>query len=233
MRRKRPFVPTYRLLLAVILVVLMGTVGIVNAQEPIALDEIKPGAISPANPLPSFDFVASPGQNIEIEVLAISEGMVPQFVVQLENNALGVWYALAPQNSVKSSVALTEGGTYRIVVGTTNGVQGQFVITVREVIPPPTLVIGAPTSGPLADGDSITYLLEAGPTNRLALAVTGESIAADLYDADGNLVGSLTNNLAGGGFYLPGGSGAYSIEVRDATPDTAAAAYQLSLTVSN
>jgi hypothetical protein len=200
------------------------------AQEPIALDEIKPGELTDASPQASFDFVAAPGQNVEVEVLTISQGMVPQFTVLQENDAVGVWYAISPQTSIKSTVTFAEGGAYRIVVGTTNQTVGQFVITLRAVVPPPMLVVGAPSSGPLSAGASVRYVIQGDPSSRLTLTVDGQDIAADLYDSGGEVLGSLTNGVAGGGFYLPGGSADYSLEVHN--PGSADTSYQLTLTPS-
>ena len=209
--------------------VIFASVTFARAQEPIVLDEIKPGEITDANSQPEFEFTASPGQNLEIEVLALSEGMVPQFIVLQASDALGVWYALSPETSIKSAITLEEGGSYRVQVGTTNGTRGQFVITLREVVPPLILIANTPTGGPLMAGDRVTYILESDPANRLALTITGQGIEADLFDAGGELVGNMTSSITGG-YYLPANSGAYSIEIRSATAEDAS--YQLSLGVS-
>ena len=201
-----------------LLAMLFLGVQITSAQDPIALDELKSGELTAANPVASYRFTVTAGQNLQIEVLAVTEGIVPTFTLRREDASLGVWYALSPENTLTDRVAFTDGGEYIIQIGSTTPAEGQFVVTLTEVIPPPTLALSTPTSGLLTGGQTQTYQVNATDAP-LLLDVRGLGLLGALSDDDGNVIASFSDQLAGGFFNIIT-PGQYLIEISNNTSNT-------------
>ena len=206
-----------RLWFFVLVLLMLLVVSPAAAQEPIALDELKSGAINDSRPRASYRFTATEGQLIEIDVLALSEGIVPTFTILREDAALGVWYALSPEMSITDQVMFTEAGEYTIQIGSTTPAVGQFVVTLTEVIPPPILQPNLITSGLLMAGDTQAYLINADVESTLDLRARG--LDSSLSDDNGNVIGSTTAKLGGGFFTLTPGQ--YTLEIVNNSDSTA------------
>jgi hypothetical protein len=199
--------------IAVLAVLLLATT--VSAQEPIVLDEITSGEITAANPVASYSFSATAGQFIEVEVVSLSDGFIPTFTIRKEDASLGVWYAISPDTVITDQIAIEESGVYVIQVGSTRPTEGQFVLTLTEVIPPPVLAVNVPMSG----NTSQTYQINADPNAPLVLNMRAQGLASRLTDGAGNEIATLSEQLAGGFFNIPPASGEYLLEISNPSSD--------------
>jgi uncharacterized protein YraI len=230
------------LLTAVLIAVIlfsMVPVASVSAQEPVVLDENKLGTIGPANPQPSYIFTAPGPQSVEIEVLGIAQGMAPQFTVLNQAGALVQAVGNpALQGTVSGVVDLAQPGAYTVQVQSANGVQGQFVLTIRNAapaVPPTPLLENQPVTGALAGGESLVYSFPANPTQMLVIDLAGipgaQNVRAELRDANtGEVIAVLGPQLLGSSLTLPPGTTSYLLELTNATPETPPISYTLSLT---
>lgn len=226
------------LIVLVMLGALSGAPQVARAQEPIALDENKLGEISVSVPQPVYLFAAQANQQVEIEVLAIAQGLAPQFTIFNQSGAL-VQAVGNPTltNSLVGVVTFPQAGTYSIQIASANGVQGQFVLTIRSatpVVPPTPLAENEPASGELAGGQNITYSFAANPNALLSLELTStnstQSVRAELKDQSGKTLALLGSELLGSTLILPPGSSGFTLELKNEAPTGEPIAYQVLLT---
>jgi hypothetical protein len=210
--------------------------GSSHAQEPLALNEIKQGQVVAGSPPPSYAFAAAQGEVIEVEILGIAEGFVPQFtILKADNSSLGVWYALNQAANFKGLVQFEEHGQYRLLVNNAgDAAQGLFVITMRTAVLPTVLVRDQAQSGELNSSQSKSYVVEASNSQPLSVGVTilntTASVQANLKDASGTVVASLGSQLYGGAFNIPPGRGRYTVELSNTALEQSNVGYTLTLT---
>jgi hypothetical protein len=217
----------------------MGVVSLPTtaAQEPLVLNEIKQGQVVVGSTLPTYAFSAAPGDVVEVEILGIGQGFVPQFtVIKADNSSLGVWYSLNQSSSLKGLVQLQDGGQYRLLVNNVGDPQqGLFVITLRTGVLPTVLTKDQPQTGELNNGEGIRYMVEANPSQTLNVSVdilnNTKSVQAQLKDVSGNVLATLGGQLNGGAFYIPAGRGSYTVELNNLAVEASTVGYTVSVGV--
>jgi hypothetical protein len=227
----------FRSALLIMLLLLMGLaeLGTTTAQEPIVLNEIKQGQVVAGSSLPTYTFSAAPGEVIEVEILGIGQGFVPQFtVLKADNSSLGVWYTLNQSSSLKGLVQLPDGGQYRLLVNNVGDPQqGLFVITLRPGVLPTVLKKDEPQTGELHSGESIRYVVEANSSQTLNVSVdvlnSTKSVQVELEDAGGNVIATLGSHLNGGAFYIPAGRGRYTVVLSNLAVEASTITYTVAM----
>ena len=199
--------------------------NVASAQDVLPLDQLAIGTISAANPTPSYSFTASSGQTLQIEVDAVTTGLVPQFTVS--NNAGGQDIPNPnAQSDFKATLSFAQGGEYFVRVSSANGIGGQFVIRISDAnVSPsqpqqpqqPSLQIGQSVNGTLNNGQTANYAIT-GSTSALVLMVQG-NVNAALQNAAGETAGTIGSmaGLNGGAFYLSPGVDTYQLQLSNDT----------------
>ncbi len=221
-RRQSRFV----LLIGVALLALLS-VALVTAQElgptPIALGEIKAGAISPLSATARFVINAPAAQPVMVQALGTSQGFVPTFrIIDPSGIAIHAATNTANQSIVQSNVNLPTGGSYIVEVSGLNGSQGEFILTVQNGVPqpPPTaLALGAAISANVSPQGALQiYQFDSSPQEALLLTVNGDSPSPSpvvaLKDAVTGEMHALTSlRLTGVRYRIPIGTVSYRVEV--------------------
>ncbi|MCL4875024.1 MAG: SH3 domain-containing protein [Anaerolineae bacterium] len=209
------------------------------AQETILIGENKLGEISATNPQPAYLFNAQTNQTVEIEILGVSAGLAPTITLLTPQGAV-LQFIGNPTNasSVKGTVTFTQAGTYTIQVATSNGSQGQFVISVTDTapqIPPTPLNLDETVTGEVASTQRIAYSFTSAPDAPLVLNFTRVEgplgLKVELNRADSTPVALLSSELLGTSLTLPPGNNiAYLLIITNETPDSLPIGYTLNLT---
>ena len=132
---------------ALVCLLLLGVTS-VSAQgspPPITIGENQIGAVSDAGSSVSYSLMVAAPQSVEIQVLAITPGFAPTFVV-LDPAGSVVLDAANPgtQTIARGTPNLYSLGAYTIEVSSANNAGGQFLISIQA---------GAPLALPLALGE--------------------------------------------------------------------------------
>lgn len=209
------------------------------AQETILIGENKLGEISATNPQPAYLFNAQTNQTVEIEILGVSAGLAPTITLLTPQGAV-LQFIGNPTNasSVKGTVTFTQAGTYTIQVATSNGSQGQFVISVTDTapqIPPTPLNLDETVTGEVASTQRIAYSFTSAPDAPLVLNFTRVEgplgLKVELNRADSTPVALLSSELLSTSLTLPPGDNiAYLLIITNETPDSLPIGYTLNLT---
>lgn len=224
-------------LVVMLTITIPGPAALAQGPLPVGLGENALGDISPNNPQPGYAFTATAGQTVTIEVLAIADTLVPQFIVVDATNALiasGTNAALS--NVVRDTVTFPQAGSYTIQVFDANNGQGQFVLRVSSAalaVPAIPLVVLQPVTGVLTSGTTAIYSLTADAARTLVLSVgqngEGPPATAELLTSGGASVATISSALEGGTLNIPPGQTAYLLELRNDRPDAPAASFLLLL----
>jgi len=212
----------------VVTMLAMATVVPAFAQDgtlplPIGIGENRAGAIDASNFLPQFSMNAAGPQSVQVQVLAITPGLLPAFRVfdptgvTLENvgNTNG-------QTIVQSNINLPSSGLYTIEVQSANGAPGEFLLSLQGGLPiaaPISLVPGQGLPGIVDPQNPMQmYNFTASQTDVLLLTLRSDLPAGGpvvtMRDAISGQMISLTDmSLIGLRFRLPIGARSYSIEV--------------------
>jgi uncharacterized protein YraI len=196
---------------------IFSSLTIVQAQQtPIALGENQVAQVSAGVPQ-EFVFTATAGQTVTIQALAITPGLVPAFAVfQQDAVMIGSFDNPFEQSNVSGVVTFLQSGAHTITVYTTNGVQGEILVTVTEggtPPPPPTpLTLDQPTEDILDPGASIVYSFDGhfDPNIALRLLYTSldpmHGLSVQLGITDGRLLSTFSNELIDAALGIPFGA---------------------------
>lgn len=227
--------PTSRRLPLMLLALFLLVASVVPASaqgtiEPIASGENRTGEVSAANPSPNYVFVASGGETLNVQVLAVTTGFAPTLrildpsggVVQEATNATA-------SNNIAVSATLSAAGAYVIQIQSLNAQPGQFLISVQSTTPPP------PTPTPLVVGETVPGVVNASGPRQLytfngqggplrvsvnSFSLTGSPLVT-LKNADTDeMLGTGSLNLIAISFTVPPSAVNYLVEVGySGTPD--------------
>jgi uncharacterized protein YraI len=189
-----------------ILVMVFMSLGVVQAQTPsITIGENLVAEVRPTVPY-DFSFSANQGQTVTIQALAITPGLAPAVAV-LEQGAVLLENFDNPlsQSTVSGVVTFEAAGDYIISVATSNGVEGQVLVSVAEGGTPP------PPPTPLMEGQTVDDILDPGATTvysfggnadpNVGLSPTFTSLdpvrglSVELSTADGRVLATSSNEL--------------------------------------
>ncbi|NJL93514.1 MAG: hypothetical protein HC915_07160 [Anaerolineae bacterium] len=237
--------PVRRAALAVALLgVLLGVTLLpaANAQppapEPIALGENRLGQVTDTNITPTFAFMASAGQTVSVEVLAIDAGFTPQLTLLTpERNLVQAIGNPAQSNRIQAEVTFPAAGTYLLqVINTNSNLGGQFLLTIsgQDTAPPPTpLTVPATEVGELAPGSQARYSFSAtGEVLELSIESLGDSGSqVDLLNAQDEVIATLGSSLLGGTFLIPPGDATYRLVLRGDVQANAPIPYEVRLNI--
>ncbi|MCC6802215.1 MAG: SH3 domain-containing protein, partial [Anaerolineae bacterium] len=211
-------------LTTLLLLVLAGAVS-VSAQNaiPIGVGENQTGQITDSSTPVRYSISSAAPLSIQIQVLAISQGLAPTFRV-VEPSGVVATNAIngGTQTIVQGTTSLTNPGTYTIEVSSANGATGQFLISVQAgapLAPPQPLTAGTPINGSVSS-QSVrqAFSFSGSEANSLLLAVRSNTPGAGpvvmLRDADTNETLALNSSRLAGVIYRIGtGAANYQVEV--------------------
>jgi hypothetical protein len=200
----------------ILLVALLLMASAVNAQETVALNELKIGTITAESPSPSFRFTAAAGQSLQVEVVEVAAGLAPQFSITNASGALVQAVGnLGLSSQATDTVTFVQAGDYLISISSASSMTGQFVVRIsaaEPAVPAQTLSVGTPISGTLTSGENITYALNGDPLRPLVLTVNG-GVGVTLTNGAGQIAAILSTPLEGGAFNLPASAETYQLEL--------------------
>ena len=178
------------------------------------------GQITAEAPFSLYTFNGVPGQRVDVQVVSLQAGLIPQFSIlnPAQVTILAVDNA-AGQSIAVGSVELSEPGQYSILVNSLNAVAGQFVVTLGGEIPapppPPSVSQGNPASGALNPGEQATFDIVGNPDAAtivdLGDVTATAGLTIELRDPADNLVGVMSGGLIGGTLIIPPTDGTYKI----------------------
>lgn len=224
--RITPSCVTLIILIALVVAPLLAAPAVVQAQDtpqPIALGENKIGELTATAPRSAFSYNAIAGQPVLLEVLSLTDGLVPQFDITTSSGAL-VRAVGNPNlsNTVSDTITFDQAQAYIITVSSVNGTTGQFVLRLAPgapPAPPAPLAIDQPAEGTLAPAGAAAFSFFADSAAELSLQITGPTslpgVSAELKNDAGTVVGLVSSQLTGGAFSIPPGQGAYVLTLRN------------------
>jgi hypothetical protein len=215
----------YLAVFAVLATLMVTSVSAQTAPEPIAIGENKTGEVSLSNIAPSYSFVASPGQGVSVQVLAITGGFAPSLRILDPNGAVVENQPNAGAASIiEATLNPTVPGAYIFEVQSANGAGGQFLITIQAAqiitVPPIPLVVGQPVPGTVGPQTPLqVYSFNASPTDILVLTITSNlgtgGPDATLKDGVSNEpLGMGSSRLIGVRFRIPPGAGNFLVDLK-------------------
>ncbi len=229
----------YRLLklsMLALLVVLMMAAP-VSAQTPVTLGQTQIGEVSSAAPEVRYVFNAQAGQSVTVEVIAIAPGMATQVTILNANGALVQAIGNPTQTETLTGVVtFPQAGAYTISISSTNGVFGQFVLTVNSstpTVPPTPLALDTPVQNTLQSGQSLIYSFSGDPNNpvRLSLSPVDSTVnvRAELRTAQGDVLGNISSGLLDATLTLPPVQGDFLLELINDVTEVPDLSYRLVL----
>lgn len=218
--------------LVTLLCLLVGTVT-VSAQAsptPITAGENLLGSITDPNGAVSYSLSVASPMSVEIQVLAITPGFAPTFVI-LDPGGTVILDAANPgtQAVAQGTPNLYSLGAYTIEVSSANGTAGQFLISVQagEPLARP-LTVGENQIGAISDvGSSVQYELSVAVPQSVDLQVLAITVGLAprlrVVDSDDSLIFEDVNaagqSIARGIIDLPA-AGTYRVDVGSANNTT-------------
>jgi hypothetical protein len=214
-----------RFSLIALALLLLTSVVLVSAQAatPIAIGENKAGALDATVSVVPYSISVATPQSVNIQVLAISQGLTPTFRV-LDPSGLVVLDV--PPSGVgtiaQSSLNLTSTDPYTIEVRGANNTTGQFLISLQPgapLLPPEPLTLGQALNGSVDPQNTRRAYTFSGSEEepllllvRSELPTVGEVVA--LRDAETNeMLGLITASLGGMQFRIMPAPRDYLLEV--------------------
>jgi uncharacterized protein YraI len=213
------------LLLTLVVMLLTGALA-VSAQglpTPVNIGDNVIGEISAANPAPTYLLNNTAPQQINVQVIAITQGFLPAFDI-LDPSGVVIQTSAnnGTQNVVAAAPALSNVGLYTIRVSSANGLQGQFLLSLQAGVPllPPTpITIGQIVQGTVStEASRAAYSFTASPTDILLLTVRSTSPTSGpvvmLKDATSSETLAVASaRLIGERYRIPTGTTNYLVEV--------------------
>ncbi len=191
---------------------------------PIAIGENAVGTLTAESPNASYAVTSSLGDSVTFQVLSISGGLLPRFQVYNPNGV-----AITDQGNVSGATSLTNRidftmpGVYIIAIQGENSTTGQFVLSVQQGAPPPTINLtrDLPISGVVGSTEPLhAYLFSTTTADiNLILSVlsqtTGTGVLVSLFDEDADkMLATSDSSFDGVAYRLPAVDRRYRVEVR-------------------
>ena len=221
-----------KLLLSIIL--LFFTLQPITAQALLELGQLTNGELTEANPVASYFVALETGQQLKLQVVAVSPGLVLQATL---NTATGTLIESIPNSgnspSIEADFVSSGDGIFRLDISSVNASSGTFVLLMQEITLPEadeTLTIDEPTSGTLEAGATILYGLNGDPDSRLILDVTTDALTtldAQLLNENGSVAASFEAQEDSSQLLIPARRAEYQLKLEN-TQDTAVG-YQITL----
>ena len=199
--------------LVLCVLMLLGIVQAVHAQEPIAPGENKLGDVTPQNPGPMFQFTSPDGLPLMIVAASNASDFAPVINVYDENFDLVQRHSNPAQTGRVSLLLMPAAETnYIVQILGVGGQHGQFVLSLSssaESAPPMTaLEIGQEVDDQVSTVEpSKQYQISAQSGQVMLIQVNSllpdGGPAVVLSDADGNTLGVSNNALLGSAFIIP------------------------------
>lgn len=211
-------------LITLTFVFLLGAVTVsAQAAEPITIGENKTGQIVDAQTPARYSIQLASPMSIQVQVLAISQGLAPTFRV-LDPSGVVILSATNPgtQTIVQGSPNLSTSGVYTIEVNSANGATGQFLLSVQAgapLAPPQPLTPGVALNGSLNQQNSrLAYSFTGVPNDILLLLVRssapGGGPVVSLRDGGtGETLAVNSARLAGALYRIPANNGSFVVDV--------------------
>lgn len=202
-----------RLFLGVFLLLCFTFVSIASAQDagPINLNENKVGNLSQPGSLIEFTLTSTSAQTVVVQVLSITQGLLPAFEV-IDPSGIIIGGNAGGQDIVQGSASLPAPGVYRVRVHSTVNRAGDFLISIQggaPAAPPTSLVLGQPINTQVDSQTSVrSYSFLGSPTEALVLRLTSSQPDAGpvvtLKDGSTNQVLAITSaRLSGVNYRIP------------------------------
>jgi uncharacterized protein YraI len=210
--------------MTLLLLLLAGAVT-VSAQvpTPITIGENQTGQVVDSSVPVRYSFISAAPLSVQIQVLAISQGLAPTFrVVDPGGVVILSGVNSGDQTIVQGSPNLSSPGTYTIEVSSANGATGQFLISVQAgapLAPPQPLTPGQPLDGAVnLQTSRQAYSFSGLEDEGLLVAVQSDDPASApvvvLRDADtGETLALTSTRLAGVVYRISAGVSNYLVEV--------------------
>lgn len=194
-----------------------------QSSQPINIDEIKAGALSPEAPEQYYSLIARAGQILDIEIKRVSGDIIPQFTILEGTVSLGVWYGYkhttVADDFAGGQIRFDSNNQYTIRVTSRhpNASQGKFVLSVSRTVAPTSLVIDQKISGEAVGGETKTFTFQSISQSPIRVSVEVKSgvpdVIARLKNSRGDILGSFQPPLQEGLFNIPQGQKDYTLEI--------------------
>lgn len=224
------------------LIILLGVFQwAANAQggETLILNEAKLGVVTADGTTPSYLFNATAGQQAEIEVISLTNGLNLSFTVFSPSGALIVAVGNpAGQSSIASTVTFTENAAYTIQLSASGATAGQFLIMVKSggLSGEPPIFLGENQSfnDSVNVGSEFRYSFASNPLTPLEIRVISNDPqhgpALSLTTDTGKVLATVSGEVPGIVLRIPPGVGVtYLLGVRNDHPTGQTTAYTISL----
>lgn len=204
-------------LLLIFIIALFTLTFSVTAQqgETISIGEIKVGTADPGGASQSYIFNANAGQEVTIEVTALSTGMSLSFTILNQSGALVQAVGNPTQlPSISDNIVFPQAGTYTIQITNNGTARGQFRILLSETGgtqgPPIFLTEGQTFDGTVNPGVDVVYSFSANQATPLTLNVNGlgqqRGPSVTITSEDGRTLALTTGDFTKFAVEIPAGA---------------------------
>ncbi len=183
------------------------------------------GSLTPSAPLAFFTFSGTAGDLVTVQALEVTPGLAPTISLlgpaqQVLATSLGDPFGLG-EGEARLSFRLMDSGVHSLLVSSTSGAAGDFLLRLRGAGPAASAGVGADApavADVLPGGGPQMFSVAANPADVLPVSVStttpGFAFAVQVRDPLGQLVSVLAGSeSAPAVFLLPPGQGVYDLAV--------------------
>lgn len=124
------YMPVRWLVLLSLLFLVSSSTGLVFAQNVVNKDSSTVGTLSANQQQVQYNVAANAGDTLTIEVLSITQGLLVQaFILAPDSQVVEALINAEESLAIRTQAALTQSGTYTILVSSRNDATGDFILT--------------------------------------------------------------------------------------------------------
>jgi hypothetical protein len=211
--------------------------SLAQGEQTIRLNERKVGQITATNPRPSYRFDAIEGQEVLIDITALSPQLALSFTVFNQNGALLVAVGNPSlQAQIADSLIFPATGAYTIQINNVSDVDGEFILSVLQPemsVPALPLLPGQPITNQLEFEEIHLYRFSGASEVPLILEIRTETttlgLNLSLTNDTGETLAQISSVLLGGQLVIPSGQQEYLLRVSNDHLSRVNIRYQISL----